>query len=455
VVLTQSGFQKLRTAQSKSDIWNSYTKACTLEALSEQTGLSTHTLSKVHGRNTGVDLRTLVRYFSAFDLTLETNDYTLPVSSETPGEPEPTVPSSEKKSLVAEFDRPTVSWGAAPDVSKFYGRTAELATLQTWILEDHCRLITLSGMGGIGKTWLSVRLLEQVQAAFEVVIWRSLQPISNSQPLSFDDLLGDVLECLVPQSSSRFPNSVHHQVLQLIDCLQNQRCLIVIDNVESILPRINSKNSAGERIIHSTKLASEGYEQLFQLVGQGRHQSCLVLTSREEPSKIQPFSGAHEPIRLFRLNGLKTSEIKQLFKTKGHFQGSAHEWDRLVTYYDGNPFILGAVATTIHRWFGGSISEFLMLNTLLFDDICELMNQQLGQLSDSEIAVMEVLARQDHPCSLSQLRSHLPPSISPTVMLSSLKSLEARSLLEQASTGIAFPSLPSNYVQDYVRNYVS
>ena len=76
VVLTQSGFQRLQFVQSQSNIWDDYTRTCTLEALSERTGLSTHTLSKVYARKSGVDLRTLVRYFSAFDLTLEVSDYT-------------------------------------------------------------------------------------------------------------------------------------------------------------------------------------------------------------------------------------------------------------------------------------------------------------------------------------------------------------------------------------------
>ena len=77
-ILTQQGFEKLQTATSKTAIWNYYTKSCTLEALSEQTGLSTHTLSKVHARKAGVDLRTLVRYFRAFDLTLETHRLSVP-----------------------------------------------------------------------------------------------------------------------------------------------------------------------------------------------------------------------------------------------------------------------------------------------------------------------------------------------------------------------------------------
>ncbi len=448
-IFTPQGFQKILTAISQTNNWNPYTKSCPLEALSEQTGLSTHTLSKVHARKAGVDLRTLVRYFSAFDLTLEPSDY---LSFMRHGETtEPVLAAPSHRAQVTKSPPPNngVSWGLAPDVSVFHGRTAELATLQQWVLEDRCRLIALLGMGGIGKTWLATKLAEQVQHEFKSIVWRSLRPIARSHsPMPLSDFLDDLIRHLAPQSNPTIPEAIGAKMQQLMDILRQIPCFLVLDNIESILPAHTPKTPCRNGSTEQHPADDETYRELLQQLGQGRHQSCVVLTSRVEPKLLLSMSGENLGIRSLPIPRLQLTEIQRMFSARGSFQCTAAEWNRLVDYYGGNPLILSIVAATIQRLFAGNITEFLRQNTMIFDEIREVLDRQFECLSALEKDVMRVLAIQDTCLSFSDLRSKISPSISKIVLLEGLKSLKALSLIERTAADSGLQPLLRDYAKE-------
>src|SRR6266567_1121876 len=49
---------------------------------------------------------------------------------------------------------PRLDWGEALDVPSIYGREQELATLARWVVQERCRMVSVLGMGGIGKSAL-------------------------------------------------------------------------------------------------------------------------------------------------------------------------------------------------------------------------------------------------------------------------------------------------------------
>ncbi|NJR64031.1 MAG: ATP-binding protein [Cyanobacteria bacterium CRU_2_1] len=168
---------------------------------------------------------------------------------------------------------PRQDWGEAIAAPTFYGRDTELEQLCTWIVDDYCRLVVILGIGGVGKTTLSIKLGQQIQDQFEVVIWRSLR---EAPPLHI--LLPEVLRAIANDPDFQPQEGWNAQIAELLDYLNQMRCLLILDNGESIM---RGGEQAGE-----FRDGYEEYGELFRRVGGSSHKSCLVLTSRENPKKL-------------------------------------------------------------------------------------------------------------------------------------------------------------------------
>ncbi len=472
IVLTPQGLKKLQTAKSEAESNENNDKRYTLENLNIRTGLDPDTLMKVFACEAGVDKRTLTICFRAFNLRLESTDYQRPESdfnqedtrgeiqnpispyppsmvSSAPqiwGEPESQSPpelgdlGGEKQLSLSSGglyvhgslsrgeakSQNQIDWGEAPDVSEFYGRTDELATLKHWIIDDRCRLVTLFGMGGMGKTSLSVKLTEQIQNTFEFVIWRSLR---NAPPIK--ELLADLIRLLSNDQDTDLPETIYARVSRLIYYLRASRCLLVFDNVETILQQCDRREAICNHCVGFYCQGYQGYGELFRRVGEVQHQSCLVLTSREKLKQTGLLEGETLPVRVLQIKGLQLVDIQAIFRAKGCFQGSIAEWCRLIDCYAGNPLALKVVSTTIQKLFDGSISEFLKQNTAVFGDIINLFKQQFNRLSVTEKNIINWLVLNRQPASFSELRTKMSSSVSPQQLVEAVESLEARSLIDK------------------------
>ncbi|WP_225912815.1 NB-ARC domain-containing protein [Nostoc flagelliforme] len=185
-----------------------------------------------------------------------------------------TRPSPPSADLEIRRTNPQYDWQEAPDVSVFYGRSEELLQLRQWILEERCRLVGLLGIGGIGKSTLAVKLGLQIQSEFEVMVWRSLL---NAPPV--EEQITNILQFLLwaLRKEMVIPESFDRKLSKLMECLQSNRCLLILDNVETIL----SGGQAGQ-----CRPGYEGYGQLLKRLGEVPHISCVLFTSREKPEKL-------------------------------------------------------------------------------------------------------------------------------------------------------------------------
>ena len=330
-------------------------------------------------------------------------------------------------------------WGDANNVGDFYGREAELAQLEQWIVKDHCRLVAVLGMGGIGKTSLSLKLAEQIQGEFENVIWRSLW---HAPPVT--DLLADIIRFLSNGQETSSPATLESRVSVLIHYLRRSRCLLILDNVETILQ--------SDTLTGHYRVGFEGYGELLTRVGLGRvgevpHQSCLVLTSREKPQEIAVYEGEQLLVRSLQLTGLK-EEAKEILRIKG-LSGSAIDIRKLINRYIGNPLALKIVSATIQELFDSNIADFLAQSTIVFGGIRNLLDQQFNRLSALEEKVMYWLAiNREERVSLRELQGDMLPPISQRELIEILESLAKRSLIETVAGLFWLQPVVMEYVTD-------
>ena len=135
--------------------------------------------------------------------------------------------------LIIELQKPvrasgTISTNLPRHTSAFIGREQELVDLKQCLIQDKCRLLTLVGPGGIGKTRLALAVAAEVKNLKHGIHYISLASIESA-----DDLLTAVAEGLEFQIS---PVGAPQQ--QLVEFLKPRQLLIILDNYEHLLPDV-------------------------------------------------------------------------------------------------------------------------------------------------------------------------------------------------------------------------
>ena len=324
-------------------------------------------------------------------------------------------------------------WSEAPDIGVLHGRAAEAAQLERWLLEERCRLVAVLGMGGVGKTALTATVAKGLAEQFERVVWRSLL---NAPP--FEEWLRSVLQTLTGHALTVLPADLDAQLALLLDALRTQRCLLILDNLESLL-----QSAGGGRM----RTGYGGYAELLLRLAHAEHSSCVLLTSRERPQGLARWEADLTGVRTLPLEGLDADAGQAILRARG-LTGQVDEARVLVERYSGHPLALKLVAQTVQELFGGTIGDFLREETPIFDDIRVVLDQQLARLSALEGELLTWLALEREPTAAAVLRGNLVQPVPAGTFVEALRALQRRSLLERVGDGFTLQNVVIEYLTE-------
>ncbi|MBN4003713.1 NB-ARC domain-containing protein [Nostoc sp. LPT] len=383
----------------------------------------------------------LERLYRAFDVTKKSELVTLFAKYKPElinGTSHQILPVAEKSSSNTKQDL-----GEAPHTVTFYGRTEELATLRQWIVNERCRIVGLLGMGGLGKTALSVKLAAELKSDFDYIIWRSLREAPK-----LETILNGIIKFLSNQEEINTTGNIHEKITRLLEHLRSSRCLLILDNFESIL----ADGSYGEQY----RDEYQDYSILIQRIGELHHQSCLVFTSRIKPKKIAMQEGENLLIDYLPLPGLKDLEVMKILEAK-KLTGTDQEIQKLVRLYSGNPLALKIVSTFIQDLFSGNVSEFLSQEITLtpFVGIESLLEQQFTHLTELEQEIMYWLAINREPVSPIELFEDITEKPIYFDVINALENLKRCSLIEAADGKFTLQNVVLEYMTGILIRQVS
>jgi predicted ATPase/transcriptional regulator with XRE-family HTH domain/Tfp pilus assembly protein PilF len=165
-------------------------------------------------------------------------------------------------------------------LTPFIGREHELAALGHLLGDPECRLLTIDGPGGIGKTRLAVEAAHHARDLFPDGAW-FIPLVSLNSPALIVPAIAEAL-------NFKFSNPVNPQS-QLIRYLHPKKALLVIDNAEHLLDGVGVFAEILENCPH-VKLLVTSRERLNLLSEWVFEIQGLPVPACDQVEKIEDFS---------------------------------------------------------------------------------------------------------------------------------------------------------------------
>ena len=198
-------------------------RGLTQEDLGELVGYAAQTIAKIEGGQRRPSPQLALRLAEALQLDPAEHPAWM-AAALAGGAPESGEPAAPEPP--AQPARPPVSAPALPAfLTPFVGRAREQAELAALLGRPDCRLVTLLGPGGVGKTRLSIETSRSIPGFADGVAFVSLAPVAA--PALIAPAIGDALGFSFAGGGDL--------LAQLIGHLRDRRTLLILDNLEHLL----------------------------------------------------------------------------------------------------------------------------------------------------------------------------------------------------------------------------
>ncbi|MEM9540253.1 MAG: hypothetical protein AAGA60_12230 [Cyanobacteria bacterium P01_E01_bin.42] len=320
-ILSDRGIEKIEFAIAQS--YAAQNRQASYGKIARRANIPVDRTISILYRRQPEELAVLKALFKAFDLRLRRSDYQL-----LPIEAEADI-SQESQ------DPPTSLWLGRDDLSR--------QLIQK--LQGGCWLLSLEGIGGIGKTALAEHLSQNPTLQQEFSL--GLHIDFHLERGGFESISRLVLGEEIAQQEL-LQRGENNLIAAVLAKLQFQPCLLRLDGIETLL------DSEGNFISPSLDRFFQGIMELPEL------RSRLVVTTRLQPVLFTNFS--REKMSAIALDGLQLSTIKQLFLAWGvQLQTPIEETclREITEVYEGHPLMLKIIAGEIREYpYYGNIQAY-------------------------------------------------------------------------------------------------